>query len=233
MNTNLLKIVEKLGYIVEFHDPSIRIYDRFHNELPKELITGAHNGVSYTGEINQEIYLDNDGFIQIKVDDDMTIVGYNLYNELDEDGITIIYGPTNFYSLMAHFDIMRNNRDNGNCIFMTTYENTIFAEEDDYHVGNLDIIENENGATISHFSNDIRTIGIDDCTKETYINIIVNYISNIENELIRKDIEKGFDVIYPALEAMIEDAIKNRKNKSHQYRILFGISTISHMLCLA
>ena len=216
MNKNLFKIIEKLGYRVEYDGGLLRIYDQ-NNQLLKKYISSdeIHKGVDYKSENGPVIHFDNDDFMSIYVDDNTTIVAHNLYEDHNDNSISVYCGQGTLYDLVMHFDVCKNNIPEArNGVFVSTYESTLYLEEDDYFIKELSIIENDNGAVISLFNEDIRHLSVDECTKENYLSIIVNFLGDIDNKNIRDNIQKGFDIIAPCFMAYIDDYINSLESNT-------------------
>ena len=212
MNKNIFKIIEQLGYTIDYN--KFKIYDKNNTELIKRKVCDEiHDGIDFVGKNGDTFRFDEGGYAEIIVDSDTVITIRNLYNQYDCYSISIYIGPSKTYpELTICFDVSKRTKvgDNGR-IYVSAYENTIFAGEDNYFTKELSIIENGDGANIYLFDKIISHLDLDNCTKDNYFNIIKGFINNIKNENIRKDIERCLNIITPVFVPMIEDLINSRE----------------------
>ena len=55
-------------------------------------------------------------------------------------------------------------------------------------------------------------IDINKCTNERYLKIVEKFLNRIGNEVNKKDINRGFEIIKPCAKGLINDLIARRKN---------------------
>ncbi len=209
MNRNILKMIEQLGYTIDYNN--FRIYDKNNQELTKKRDTdGNHDRIIFVGDNGQVILFDEDSHTDIQVDGDTKIRVRNLFNERGYDSISIFFGPdSDCPELTVNYDVVKNtNPELSSGVFLSIYEDTMLTEEDDYFMGTLNIIDSNDGADISIYDKVVRHI--DECTRDKYLDIIVRFISSIENEYIRDNTERSFEMIMPVFIPMIDDLIKSR-----------------------
>ena len=212
MNKNILKILEYMGYTLD--ENKMIMYDKNHNELKKEKINNeVYDGIVFKTNSGESIHFDESGFMKLSLDDETTIMAHNLYNEHNYDSLVIYYGSSVLHpELTLFFDVVKREKSTeNNCIFVSMYENTMYVEEDNYFEEMLGIIENEDGADISLFNKVVRHIDINECTRDKYLDIIVKFINNIDDEKLKNDVVRGFKIVLPALVPMIDEMINNRE----------------------
>lgn len=212
MNKNIFKMIEQLGYKIDYH--KFKIYDKNNEELIKRKVNdGVHDGIDFVGKNDELFRFDEGGYAEIIIDSNTNIVIHNIYNEHDCSSISIYLGPSKSYpELSICFDVFKNAKIGGNnSIYVSVYENTVFAEEKNYFINELGIIENKDGASINLFNKTIDHLDIDNCTKENYLNIITNFIDHIGNKNIKKDFKKYYNIIKPVFEPMVDNLVNSRE----------------------
>ena len=221
MNLNVLKILEHLGYTLINDQHGLKILDKNKVELKKENFSeSSSDGIKYYGRDGQEIYFDSEGYVQIKVDNHMTIVAYNLYNERNEDSIRIFYSELPNYDYVVNFDINRSRRNDVNgYILASAHDNPLFLTDDskDSFLGcDLEIEDKNDGAIVYLANKEFEHIDINKCTVEKYLRIVERFLNRIGNELNRDDINRGFEIIKPCVKGLITDLITRRKFNEKQ-----------------
>ena len=213
MNKNIFKMLEQLGYTID-HEKFI-IKDKEGNELiKKKVCDDVHDGIDFVGKNGELFCFDEGGHVELRLDKETMIIIRNLFNEYNYDSISIYLGPSSA-DLTICFDVSKRNEiGKNNSIFVSAYEGTIFAEEDDYFNKELGIIEDQNGADIYYFNKLLKHINLDMCTSDNYLDIINRFIGSIKNEDIRNDVEKYFDIILPVFVPLIEDLVNSRELNS-------------------
>lgn len=220
MNKNVLKIFEMLGYHVKIKGNSLIVYDDEWKYINKKFVNSErYKGFDYILNGNQKIHFQGDS-LEIKVNDKLSIVALNLYNELNCENIKLIISedePNHNYEV--DFGIYKNNDPNINGNIRVDMYSDYDLSEDTEKKASLNITDAE-GLALAYFQGHLDSVSVFDCTRETYINLITDFLGKVFpylSDQTVKNIQEGFRIIKPSLDLMIDDLIERRE----AYNILF------------
>ncbi len=207
MNKNVLKIIEALGYRVEYKRKTLKIYDENGNLLNKKIVNNdEYKGFNYVLDNGREINF-RDDYLEIKVDDNLSIMALNLYNDLNMDNIKLLITTNNTNNCIIDFDVYRE--DISGIINVDVRDN---QENNKNRKASLSI-NDSTGVIISCYRNHLDSMVITDANTYTYINIIVDFIGKVMEYLdieIKDGFLKAFALVKPSLENLISNLIEIR-----------------------
>lgn len=219
MNLNLLKILEQLGYIIRYENSNLRIYDKNYKELRKVITNDEiYYGVDYIGDNNQRIHVDESGFFEIKVDDELLIKVDNLYDKYILYPITLFFGgdKTKYdYKISITLNNFYFNRNKYCYIVVEMGTNPALlkngGEDSMYMYINID---EEGTVLIKNHCEQVDSYKLDECTKDKVLKTIVKFISDgSEYQEYEKSVQEGFKLIAPTLGILTDDLIKKHEEE--------------------
>lgn len=210
MNRHFLKIIEQLGYTYEFKQSingrqSLIIYDENHQALTKEFVNDEiYCGMRYKGKSGNVIHFDNSGVLFIKVGDNITIKGENLFNHI------IVYyrlDESTDYALSFFIESANSYAPKG-AILVCTWKS--YKYKNDYGLKiNIDLSTNK--ATISNDYDPIESFAIENDSTSNYYRTIVDFIRKYVEKDTEVEIEKGFSLVSPAVISMIDSLVNENE----------------------